>query len=59
MNEYSPWDLDIPELGHLEGLGKATMDWMTGWASRAMEPLLSVGLASAQILSTTSMPSVT
>ncbi|MBQ4474386.1 MAG: alpha/beta hydrolase [Lachnospiraceae bacterium] len=31
MNEYSPWDLDmIPELGHLEGLGKVTMDWMSG-----------------------------
>ena len=30
MNEYSPWDLDLPELGHLEGLGKTTMDWMTG-----------------------------
>lgn len=30
MNEYSPWDLDLPRLGHLEGLGKVTMDWMTG-----------------------------
>ncbi len=30
MNEYSPWDLDIPEFGHLEGVGKATMDWMSG-----------------------------
>ena len=30
LSEYSPWDMDIPELGHLEGLGKVTMDWMTG-----------------------------
>ncbi len=30
MNEYSPWDLDLPEEGHLEGLGKVTMDWITG-----------------------------
>ena len=30
MSEYSPWDLDTPDLGHLEGLGKATMDWITG-----------------------------
>ena len=30
LNEYSPWDLDLPELGHMEGLGKATMDWMAG-----------------------------
>ncbi len=31
MNEYSPWDIDvIPTLGHMEGLGKVTMDWMTG-----------------------------
>ena len=30
MNEYSPWDLDTPDLGHLEGLGKVTMDWITG-----------------------------
>ena len=29
LNEYAPWDLDIPELGHLEGLGKQTMDWFT------------------------------
>ncbi len=27
MNEYSPWDIDcIPQLGHMEGLGKVTMD---------------------------------
>ena len=31
MNEYSPWDIDvIPKLGHMEGLGKVTMDWMSG-----------------------------
>ena len=31
MNEYSPWDIDcIPELGHMEGLGKVTMDWICG-----------------------------
>lgn len=30
MNEYSPWDLDIPELGDTEGVGKVTMDWMSG-----------------------------
>ena len=31
MNEYSPWDIDcITELGHMEGLGKVTMDWMSG-----------------------------
>ena len=27
LNEYSPWDLPIPKLGVLEGLGKQTMDW--------------------------------
>ncbi|MBQ2042695.1 MAG: alpha/beta hydrolase [Firmicutes bacterium] len=31
LNEYSPWDIDcIPELGHMEGLGRVTMDWMSG-----------------------------
>ncbi|MBQ9825558.1 MAG: alpha/beta hydrolase [Firmicutes bacterium] len=31
MNEYSPWDIDvIPKLGHMKGLGKVTMDWMSG-----------------------------
>lgn len=30
MNEYAPWDYDMPGLGHMEGLGKATMDWMSG-----------------------------
>ena len=30
MNEYSPWDTDFPGLGQLEGLGKVTMDWITG-----------------------------
>ena len=29
LNEYSPWDIDVWDLGHLEGLGKITMDWMT------------------------------
>ena len=29
LNEYSPWDLSIPKLGVLEGLGKQTMDWIT------------------------------
>ncbi len=28
MNEYSPWDL--PELKDPKGLGKVTMDWMSG-----------------------------
>ena len=38
LNEYSPWDLHIPNLGNpdapppgrLEGLGRVTMDWMSG-----------------------------
>lgn len=30
LNEYAPWDLEIPELGRLEGLGRVTMDWMAG-----------------------------
>ena len=31
MNEYFPWDIDvIPGLGHMEGLGRVTMDWMSG-----------------------------
>ena len=31
LNEYSPWDIDcIPELGHMEGLGRVMMDWMSG-----------------------------
>ena len=30
MNEYAPFDYEIPELGRMEGLGKLTMDWMTG-----------------------------
>lgn len=30
MSEYSPWDLDIPEDIHFDGLGKVTMDWMAG-----------------------------
>ena len=37
MNEYSPWDLDLPELGHLEGLGKETMDWMSGPLKEAID----------------------
>lgn len=27
LNEYAPWDLNIPKLGTLEGLGKQTMEW--------------------------------
>ncbi len=30
MNEYGPWDMDLPHLGHLEGQGRLTMEWMTG-----------------------------
>ena len=30
MNEYAPWDYDVPEYGFMEGLGKVTMDWITG-----------------------------
>lgn len=30
LNEYAPFDFDYTELGHMEGLGKATMDWFTG-----------------------------
>ena len=31
MNEYAPWDLHmIPELKEREGLGRVTMDWMSG-----------------------------
>ena len=31
MNEYAPWDIDIPKEDlHFEGLGKVTMDWMSG-----------------------------
>lgn len=30
INEYAPWDLDLPRLGQLEGQGRITMDWMTG-----------------------------
>ena len=30
MNEYSPWDLKIPGFKDPEGLGKVTMDWITG-----------------------------
>ncbi len=30
LNEYAPWDVDVRGLGHLEGLGKRTMDWMAG-----------------------------
>ena len=29
LNEYAPWDLDIPELGRLEGQGRLTMEWFT------------------------------
>lgn len=37
MNEYAPWDLDIPDLGHLEGLGKQTMDWIAGVLKPAVD----------------------
>ncbi len=30
MNEYAPWDYYERHLGHMEGLGKLTMDWITG-----------------------------
>ena len=30
MNEYSPWDIDTPDHGCFERLGKVTMDWMSG-----------------------------
>ena len=30
MNEYAPWDLDPVEFDPPEGLGRVTMDWMTG-----------------------------
>ena len=38
MNEYSPWDIDVvPQLGHLEGLGKVTMDWICGTLKPEMD----------------------
>lgn len=31
LNEYAPWDLDmVPQLEDKEGLGRVTMDWMSG-----------------------------
>lgn len=30
LNEYSPWDLEISRLKNREGLGKVTMDWISG-----------------------------
>lgn len=30
MNEYAPWDYYERHLGHMEGQGKLTMDWITG-----------------------------
>ncbi len=30
MNEYAPWDLDIPGFEDPQGLGRVTMDWMSG-----------------------------
>ena len=30
MNEYAPWDYKTAEYGAMEGLGKLTMDWITG-----------------------------
>ncbi len=30
LSEYSPWDFSAPRpVGHIEGLGKVTMDWFT------------------------------
>ena len=28
MNEYAPWDFEFPDMGHMEGLGSLTMDWV-------------------------------
>ena len=28
--EYAPFDMDFPGIGHIEGLGQLTMDWITG-----------------------------
>ncbi len=30
LNEYAPFDFDYDGMDHMEGLGKATMDWFTG-----------------------------
>ncbi|MBQ5567620.1 MAG: alpha/beta hydrolase [Oscillospiraceae bacterium] len=30
LSEYSPWDFKIPRRGEVKGLGKITMDWITG-----------------------------
>ncbi len=30
LNEYAPWDFTATGLGRMEGLGKVTMDWLTG-----------------------------
>ena len=30
LNEYAPWDFSFEDLGHMEGLGRVTMDWITG-----------------------------
>ncbi len=30
LNEYSPWDFHGTRIGDIEGLGKVTMDWITG-----------------------------
>ena len=27
LREYSPWDFDDPEVGHVQGLGRETMEW--------------------------------
>ncbi len=37
MNEYAPWDLNIPELEDRKGLGKVTMDWITGSLKPAID----------------------
>ncbi len=37
MNEYAPWDLDIPEYEDRKGLGKVTMDWITSSLKPAID----------------------
>ena len=37
MNEYAPWELDIPEYEDRKGLGNVTMDWITGSLKPAID----------------------
>ena len=37
LKEYSPFDFDDPQLGHVEGLGKITMDWFSGAFKRRID----------------------